>query len=376
MDNKPKQAAPSRGNSLWQQQFTIDTLVRIILVAVIVGALVWLLNELRNVLMPFVVGCLLAYLFEPLVKLNMRMLHITKHRVVPAILTILEVACVIVGFVAMFLPEVIRDSHKVSALIKQYANTDPTNLPFLPEWVHRFIHGNVELPTISEWLSQQRSEKVLGEIANFFSGGLDALGGIIGWAIVILYLFFILINYPSITDGIRSIVPPKFRPYSNAVINDTSATLKRYFRTQALISAIVGVIYAIGFSIVGLPLGIAVGLFNAVLFMVPYLVYVSIIPVTLLCIVCSVETGVGFWEIWLKCVAVYVVSECTADLWLTPRIMGKSMNLDPAVMLLSLSVWGTLLGFLGMILAFPLTVIVMAYYRRYILLDTSAKLPE
>lgn len=64
--------------------------------------------------------------------------------------------------------------------------------------------------------------------------------------------------------------------------------------------------------------------------------------------------------------AVYVVVQCIQDLFLTPKIMGKAMGLNPAIILLSLSVWGTLLGFIGLIIALPLTTLLLSYYDRYI----------
>ncbi|MDE5840995.1 MAG: AI-2E family transporter, partial [Muribaculaceae bacterium] len=69
-----------------------------------------------------------------------------------------------------------------------------------------------------------------------------------------------------------------------------------------------------------------------------------------------------FWE----CMGVYVVVQCIQDLILTPKIMGKAMGLNPAVILLSLSIWGSLLGFLGMIIALPLTTLILSYYDLYV----------
>lgn len=355
--------------------FTIDTLVRLLIGLLLVSALVWLLWLLRDVLLPFAVGALLAFMIEPMVQLNMRLTRIRKVRVIPVLLTLAELVGIIALICVIFVPEIVRDAHEVSSLITRYTSSDPAGLPVMPEWFHRYCHMHLQLPSLSEWLGSQQTDKIAAAAVNFFSGGLDALDGIIGWAVVVLYLFFILLNYPAIMNGIRSIVPQPYRKISDGIIDDTASTLKRYFRTQALISAIAGVVYAIGFTVVGLPLGAAVGLMNALLFMVPYLVYVSLIPVTLLCLVCAVESGVDFWTLWIKCLAVFLTVQCMADLWLTPRIMGKSLNLDPAVMLLSLSVWGTLLGFLGVILALPLTVVVICYYRRYILHDDSVTLP-
>ena len=143
--------------------------------------------------------------------------------------------------------------------------------------------------------------------------------------------------------------------------------MNHYFRGQALIALIVAIVYAIGFSIVGLPLSIVIGLFNGVLFMVPYMVYVSIIPVTLLCLVYSVDQSIDFWTVWMECMAVYVVAQTLADIILTPKIMGKAMGMNPAIILLSLSIWGTLLGFLGMIIALPLTALLISYYEQYVI---------
>ena len=67
-----------------------------------------------------------------------------------------------------------------------------------------------------------------------------------------------------------------------------------------------------------------------------------------------------------RCIMVYVVSQCICDYIITPHIMGKEMGMNPAVILLSLSVWGSLLGIIGMIIALPVTAILMTYYQRYI----------
>ena len=72
-------------------------------------------------------------------------------------------------------------------------------------------------------------------------------------------------------------------------------------------------------------------------------------------------TGADFWVIWLECIAVYVFVEAFSDLFLTPKIMGKALGLDPAIILLSLSIWGTLLGLLGMVIALPVTTILMKW---------------
>ncbi|WP_289860411.1 AI-2E family transporter, partial [uncultured Muribaculum sp.] len=142
--------------------------------------------------------------------------------------------------------------------------------------------------------------------------------------------------------------------------------MNHYFRGQALVSFCVGVLFCIGFLIIDMPLAIVLGLFIGLLNMVPYLQLISLIPTTLLCLVCSVDSGVNFWVIFWECMAVYCIVQAIQDLLLTPKIMGKAMGLNPAIILLSLSIWGCLLGFLGLIIALPLTTLLLAYYDEYI----------
>lgn len=355
--------------------FTFDRVARIMFGLLLAAGIVIVLDRLRDVLLPFCAGALIAFIIEPLVKWNQKWMRV-RRRIFPVLLTIAEVMLVCVGLAAIFLPEIIRDSHHVAEMVKHYAASDPQALAMLPPGVHNFIHSSLDLESIAKFLRSQDTDRTIQAVTRFLSGGLSALGTFASWLMVILYVFFILLNYPALMTGIKQIVPPKYRQFSAPVISDVSYTMKKYFRTQALISLIVGLIYAAGFSIVGLPLGVAIGLMNAVLFMVPYLVYVSLIPVTLLCIVSSVETGTDFWMIWLKCLAVYAVAECTSDLWLTPRLMGKSLNLDPAIILLGLSVWGSLLGLMGMIIALPMTTLIISYYRQYILNDPSGAIQK
>ena len=110
--------------------------------------------------------------------------------------------------------------------------------------------------------------------------------------------------------------------------------------------------------------------------MVPYLQVVGFLPTLLLCMLKSVEPGQSFWWLVFACVIVFVVVQLIEDMILVPRIMGHVMGLNPAIILLSLSIWGTLLGLIGMIIALPLTTLLQSYYERYILReDTKEDVP-
>jgi predicted PurR-regulated permease PerM len=91
----------------------------------------------------------------------------------------------------------------------------------------------------------------------------------------------------------------------------------------------------------------------------------------LLSLLKSTETGENFWLIFGLSLLVLCVVQSIQDLFLTPKIMGKAMGLNPAIILLSLSIWGTLLGFVGLIVALPLTTLCLSYYKRFILMEHS-----
>ena len=165
----------------------------------------------------------------------------------------------------------------------------------------------------------------------------------------------------------RQLVPYPHRRKVFQIFKDIEHAMNRYFRGQFFISMIVGVLFSIGFLIIGLPMGVVLGLFIGCLNMVPYLQLISLPITALLCLVSTVSTGVDFWAIFWESMAVYLIVQIIQDLLLTPKIMGRAMGLNPAIILLSLSIWGALLGFMGLIIALPMTTLVLSYYNIYII---------
>ena len=89
----------------------------------------------------------------------------------------------------------------------------------------------------------------------------------------------------------------------------------------------------------------------------------------------AADTGENFWWILLPAVMVVAVVQVLQDTVLVPKIMGSAMGLNPAVILLALSVWGSLLGFIGLIIALPLTTLLISYYKRFVLEESDTQTP-
>jgi predicted PurR-regulated permease PerM len=143
--------------------------------------------------------------------------------------------------------------------------------------------------------------------------------------------------------------------------------MNTYFRKQALISIIVGTLFAIAFSIMGLGMSIGLGLLIAVLHMIPYMHTLGIIPAFFVALVQSAQYGDSFGLYVLYIILAFGIIQVIVDAVLVPKIMGDATGLNPAVILLSLSIWGALFGILGMIIALPITTLIVSYYEFYVL---------
>lgn len=355
-----------------RRPYTFDRVVRLVisLIALLLG--IWLLYRLRDALIPFFVACLIAYIIEPAVRFNKQMLKL-RGRVLPIIITLFEITMIILVLAYLFVPSIISEIHDIGHLIVTYANNE-VNIPMLPDLLHSAIKDNLDLEQIGSWLFDQNIEKLMNHGVQFISSGLDVVISIVSWFIVFLYVAFILLDYEQLMQGFRDLIPPKYRGPVFKVSRDVKNSMNLYFRGQATIAIFVAIIYSVGFLIVGLPLAVVMGVIIGILFMVPYLQYLSLIPVTGLCLVMAAEGDVNFWTVWWECIAVYAVVQIVADVILTPKIMGKAMGLNPAIILLSLSVWGSLLGFLGLIIALPLTTLLLSYYDVYIIRPAAQRM--
>lgn len=351
-----------------RRPYTFDRVVRIFFTVCIIIGTLYLLNMLKGVILPFLVACLIAYTLEPVVQWNIRLLH-SKGRFIPVLLTLVEVTAVVSTALAILIPYVGSEMSEMADLLKRYAGSQ-VKVPYLPDTIHTFLRENLRLDNISEIMRnpqwQDMAKQVVSSSWSFLSSGISLIMGILSWAIVILYVLFIMLDYEKLMLSFRQLIPHRQRGRVMGVLTDVKNAMNCYFRGQALIAFLVGIMFAIGFYIIDLPMGVVLGLFIGLLNLVPYLQLLSLPVTAVLCLVAAVGGGASFWMIFWESMAVYVVVQCIQDLILTPKIMGKAMGLNPAIILLSLSVWGCLLGFMGLIIALPLTTLVLSYYDRYV----------
>ena len=360
-----------------RRKYDFDRVVRIVFAAVCVVAVVYLINYLSGVLLPFFVACLLAYIIHPLVKFNRRWMH-CKNNVLPVVVTLLMVIGIISGAMYVLLPYIYDETSHMVVMLGEYASKR-LDINYLPPEVLEFIRQYVDVNAIVNLLSKEQWMNLVSDVFKetwmFVGATANVIMNILSWFIAVLYLIFILIDYEKVSKGFSRAIPHRYRSGVLDVVNDVKRAMNMYFRGQSLIALIVGILFAIGFSLVGFPMAVVLGLFIGVLNLVPYLQLISIPIAFFLCLVDAVATGGNFWALCGWTTVVYCVVQAFQDLYLTPRIMGKYMAINPVLILLSLSVWGSLLGFVGLIIALPLTALLMSYYKQYVLTVDGEKLP-
>ncbi len=357
-----------------EKPFTFDRTVRLCIGIAIAIFLFYLTRQLSSVLLPFVISWFISYLIHPIVNFVQHKLRI-GNRTLSVILTLVFLIGVIALSIWALTGPVKTQVSKATTLITAFVNGLSADT-LLPEQWQNVVREWLANTDISAILTTDNIEKLISKITPYITG---LLGGSINFIsslfivfICVLYTIFILIDYDNISQGMRQMVPPKYRQIVNDLLNDLESGMNKYFRGQSLIALTVGILFAIGFSIMGLPLGIIVGLFIGLLNMIPYMQALGIPICMILGLLQSADTGTSYWIILIEIAAVFVVVQSIQDMLLNPLIMGNVIGMKPAVMLLALSIWGSLLGVAGMIIALPLTTVIISYYKRYILKESPS----
>lgn len=348
------------------KEITFDKFIRWTGIVLIIGAVLFVTNYLSSVLLPFFIAWFFAYLLYPVVKFIENKLHV-KVRALSIIIAMLLAIAVIGGVIWMIIPPMIDQFDKLGDV--------------LTKWLHQTTHTNNLTALIKDWIQENQGQiekfmkskdfsdaiksampkvfSVVGQTANIILS-------IIASMITLLYMFFILLDYETLTANWIRIFPKKSRPFWQELMKDVEREMNNYIRGQGMVALCMGIMFCIGFTIIGFPMAIGLGILIGIMDLVPYLHTFALIPTAFLAMLKAADTGQNFWLVFGLAFLVFCVVQIITDMVVTPKIMGKAMGLNPAILLLSLSVWGALLGFIGLIVALPLTTLLIAYWQRYV----------
>ena len=348
------------------KEITFDKFIRWAGIVTLVIAVLYITNYLSGVLLPFFIAWFFAYLLYPVVKFIENKLHV-KVRALSILLAMGAAIAIVGGVIWLIIPPMIDQFDKLGEV--------------LTRWVHQTTHTNNLTMLIKEWIQDNQTtiERILKskdftdalkttmpKVFSVVSQTATVLMSFVASMITLLYMFFILLDYETLTANWVRIFPKKNRPFWTALMKDVERELNNYIRGQGMVSLCMGIMFCIGFTIIGFPMAIGLGILIGIMNLVPYLHTFALIPTAFLAMLKAADTGQNFWVVFGLAVLVFCVVQVITDMVVTPKIMGKAMGLNPAILLLSLSIWGALLGFLGLIVALPLTTLLIAYWQRYV----------
>jgi predicted PurR-regulated permease PerM len=351
--------------------YTFDKLIRTGLSVLGAAFCLYLIYILRTVLIPFGIAFLLAYLINPMVG---RLEAYWHNRKLAVFVTLFLLTFIVTGIGLLLIPILADEIMKMGPVLQQLTG-DGT----LREQFEKIIPSAFWAP-IAQMLEQDRIIDVLQNgqtidllkglftqllpgAVSIFSGTARFLIALLSIFLVLLYLIFMLLDFSHLKVELKELVPVAYQEKVFTFIHNFDEAMHRYFRAQSLIALTVGVLFAIGFRIIDLPMAIGLGLFIGLLNMIPYLQIVGIIPAAFLAVVSALQQGNSIPLALVATLSVFAVVQMIQDGFLVPKIMGNITGLSPVMVLLSISVWGELLGFLGLVIAIPFTCLFLAYYQ-------------
>ncbi|XPV75756.1 MAG: AI-2E family transporter [Desulfovibrio sp.] len=356
-----------------EKKYTFDRVIRIGFFCVVVWGLFYILQTLGDALLPFVVALVLAYLIDPIVKTVNKFV---TNRSFAVGLTLVGVIIVVVGVCWITIPMVSAEIARLAKLLGQFIHDSKVAARATQYFSNEVVVMAREFIAQADLLDLTKStglldivttaaQKFMPKLLKLLSGTAHSLTIISTFFIILLYLVFLLCDYDKLRNW-REQLPPDYRQPVGSFVDEFEDAVNRYFRTQFLIALLMGVLFAVGFSIIGLPLAVVLGFFTGILNFVPYLQILGFIPALILAVINALVSGESLWMGVGGVLAVFAVVQILQDAVVVPKLQGESLGLSPWMILLSLSIWGQLLGFLGLVLALPLTCLLLTWYRRYV----------
>jgi len=313
-----------------------------------------LLWVFRSILLPFVIGMALAYLLNPLVNMLQR---IKIPRSLASAIVLVLVLAVITGLVLMLVPLV---STQVAGLVLRL----PAYIGDLQQLVQNFA------PQLNEWLGPERAAQLEASLAGMIGTGIELAGSIFtqvaqsGFGVlntlVVLFItpvvaFYLLLDWDGMLKRVDSLLPRQHRDEVRGVLGQIDRAMAGWLRGQGSVIVVLSIYYCTALWLVGLDFGIAIGLIGGILSFVPYVGF--LIGFALSLTIALVQFWPDMWVQLLIVLGIYIIGQFLEGNILVPNLVGQSININPVWLMFALFAFGLLFGFVGLLLAVPLTAI-------------------
>lgn len=356
-----------------------DRFIRGLLFLAVITVLVLGLRWLSPVLIPFFAAWAIAWILAPVVNFFQNTCCL-RSRVLSVLITLALLIGLASAVAWLIIPPLIDGVTQIKEALLSYLASGHIRNIHLPEWLDHLMQQWLDQEKIQSMLRSDNLMKTIREtlphVWNMLVSTANLVMSLVGAAFGALYLFFLLLDYDYYTTAWINWLPRTQRNFFRRLSEDLGHNMRGYFRGQALVALSNCVMFTLGFWVIGLPMPLGMGLFVGLISFIPYVQVVGFAPAAVLALMEMSDTGRSFWGLMALVLLVYIVVQVLQDTVFTPRIMGKIMGLSSAMVLLSLSIWSYMAGIIGLIIALPLTTIIFAYYKRYILKEPDDMLNE
>ncbi|MBV5296605.1 MAG: AI-2E family transporter [Rhodoferax sp.] len=333
--------------------------------AVVLGmvAMLWLLAP---VLTPFVVAAILAYALTPVVDWAN---HLGRDRI-PRLLAVVLVEIVFLLLLLALLLLVVPILLKQLPLLREQVPPllDRFN-DFLKPVLSQFgIHLSLDLVGLKAFAAKHLSANFQDTLGRLLSsamlGGSVALS-LVGNAVLIpVVLFYLLMEWHRFMILLHKLVPPRMRAVVDSFTQEADGVLGQYLRGQLLVMLVLAIYYSTGLALFGLDLALPIGVFTGLAVAIPYLGFGLGLVLALLAGFLEFSTQTGHASALLMVAVVYGLGQLIESFYLTPRLVGERIGLHPLAVIFALLSFGHLLGFVGVLIALPLSAVLLVAIRR------------
>lgn len=313
---------------------------------------------LRDVLTPFLIAAVLAYILNPLVE-RLEKLGVRRTR---ASMWVMCFAFVLVmGLMLVIVPMLVQQIYSI--IIKMPLLIDWAQNRALP-WLNHMLDGIVVLngDTFINWLRANTSNiqnALQAAMTLLMQQGSSVATMLMNLGMLPLLLYYFLLDWGRWADGLRLIVPRRYVATYTRITTNMDTVLGEFLRGQITVMLIMGLIYGLGLMFVGLDSGFAIGMVAGILVFVPYLGAFTGLLLATLAAVLQFSSWTGLLAVW----AVFVVGQLLESFFITPQIVGDRIGLSPFWVIFALMAFGSLLGFVGMLVALPLAAVCLVLLR-------------
>ncbi len=317
-----------------------------------------------DIFLPLLVGFGIAYLLDPVVSwLERKGWSRTWAVVVMTVFLIVG----LIGFFLYLVPAMGQEFQNLGERLPQYTQRMRHQVePLLERARARYPAQFVEVRDRAVETARENLPKLAASAGHWLSRVFVSVGSFVLFLLNLIFVpvfaFYLLVDFPKVKRGMKELVPLPYRTIVIARVREVDEAVASFLRGQLTIALILAFINSVGLLLIGVPLGLVIGIVAGLANMIPYMsLVVGLLPAVVLC-----WAEYGSWVRVLLVIAVFSASQLLEGTFLSPRILGRSVNLHPVWVLLAIIVGGSFFGIFGMLIAVPAAAAIQVFLHHWL----------